>query len=290
MTKKPYLSNGSIKTLDDAEAVAAVHEAEKTLRSGKFSYVDKTLDDQVSKIKESWPVEAREFLRNKAREIAAPGPIDGKVLRKAIHQTLEQIVVPARTKVSGSTAESEYRQATGETALSLLLKEAPDANLVSFTRRNYPRAGKTMKVRTLTFPQRLVVDCSEIDGEQASDIYVLACYVPASKSAVLVGWQTKEDMKAKKKGNKTTDPDNCSWSKMAYYAKHNELRPMTELMSQFGISEATDGILIEKPAIDSLPLPTKGSPIEGVPAEQYDALEAALGKEAAAAIRAKQEK
>jgi len=89
---------------------------------------------------------------------------------------------------------------------------------------------------------------------------VLSLYNEQLNRAWLLGYATKNDLKAAKKGNRTTSPEECLWSKMSYYMLPSELKPMSAMIKTLGLTDIPEGVLFEKmPSHESIPLPSRAS-------------------------------
>ena len=248
-----YAYNDQINVLSDEQVRDAVFYCEKRLRTSKFKYTEyQAFMDQVEEIKTIWPDSVREFIRKKAKEISGKDPITPTSLRKAILSTCS-FIAQERAKLSGRSESTEATFIAGETTLATLFHHAPEGSLTSVPlSKTYQPNGPTIRVKTSLVPRKLVVDEKEVE---TADYYVLALFLEESKTAVLLGFATKEDLKLAKKGNKNTDQFNCQWREMAYYLPLELLRPMSELYETCGLREIPSFISMESvPKIKDIPI------------------------------------
>lgn len=259
-----YHYKGSMAKMTRETISQALAETETRLRTGKFTYTDQQVfQSQVKEIQTIWPEEVRNVMRQTAKDMTPTGQsVSPATIRQAMLTTYEKVICPKRAEIAQGKAEYEYRDATGDIVMSTLFRHAPNGEMQPMQAvRKYAEGGKLIKIKLSASPQRLVVNCDELeksDGTErpgTADIYVQAYYSPTLKSAMLIGFAYKADIRAAAKGNRNTDGANCAWDKMAYHMPISKLRPMAEFLAQSGISEIPQGLLFENvPSPKELPV------------------------------------
>lgn len=259
-----YHYKGSMIRMTRDTIAQALAETEVRLRTGKFTYTDQQVfQAQVKEIQTLWPEEVRNVMRQAAKDMTPAGQnVSPATVRQAMLATYEKLICPKRAEVAQGKSEFEYRDATGDIAMSTIFRHAPNGELQPLQMvRKYSENGKLIKMKLSASPQRLVVNCDEFeksDGTEkqgTAEIYVLAYYSPVLKSSMLIGFAYKADIRAADKGNKNTDGANCAWDKMAYHMPISKLRPMAEFLAQSGITEIPQGLLFENiPSSKELPV------------------------------------
>jgi len=229
-------------SLSDEEVLTIFASLEKRQRSGSFSYSNNIhfFPQQVNEIKETWPKETIAKLREKSTQHPKESSTD--VVRKIIFETLLETLVPKRAIVNNkiSMVAAEKSIAT-DLSLSCLFKHAPVVTDMHGPRR-FDANGPSFMTKTVERTGRVVI--FEENYNQA-DIWVYAIYNHSIKRSILIGWETKEGIRGKKKGNSITNPEECPWQRAAYYFWYSELRPMSDLISKFGLKEIPSLTVLE---------------------------------------------
>lgn len=264
-----YHHKGALVRLGRDAILKSLAETEAKLRTGKFAYTEQQVfQSQVKEIQTVWPEAPRDFMRQIVKGMTPTGQnISPATIRTALYQTFENFICPKRAEVSQSKPEYQFREACADIAMSTLFRRAPSGDLTPIQQvRRYTDNGRLIKIKLSSAPLRLVVNCDELeksDGTEkpgCADLYVQAYFCPALKSAMLLGYAYKADVRAASKGNKHTDNANCAWDKMAYHMPMAKLRPMADFLAQdldskAGIKEFPQGIVFERvPAPEDLPV------------------------------------
>lgn len=240
---------GQVVKMTEDDITKSLQDTERAARTGKFNYPAKmAVQPQVEHLKSSWPKEAQDFVRAEARK---GGNVTEDSVQAAIVKTCREFTAPKRAAKNRTSAENEFAYMLGESALASLFRISPDIGIENAP-RCYRPDGKKIRVKTSSNPKRLVVDEEKKDE---ADIYVQALLVKGLEKAMLLGWATKADILAAQKGNSSTSPEDCSWTKMAYYIPIDRLRPMAEFVQDSGIKDVPSGILFERPPrLSELPM------------------------------------
>jgi hypothetical protein len=227
--------------LSDEEVKQILVSLEERLRSGRFTYSDiQFFREQATEIKEAWPKETVQKLREKSAK--HPKDSNTDVIRSTIFEVLLETLVPKRAIGNNrmSLVAAEKSIATDLT-LSCLFKHAP-----SLADAHEPRAftpdGPLFMTKTVEKTGRVVLfeeDCKK------PDIWIYAIYNHSLKRSVLLGWETKDGIRGKKRGNKSSNKEECPWVNMAYYFWFSEFKPMSELISKFGLEKIPALSLLE---------------------------------------------
>lgn len=247
--KAVYNHNGCFKIIKDEQLKKELETLEVKLRSGKIQYTEEiAFQSQVNDIKKSWDEESKLFIRNKARTLANGSNITPNIIFSAMQETCKEHIAVKRAEKRNSIPYNEYAYMTADIALSTILRIAPDCSIESLPRKIN---SKTIRIKTATNPRRLVIN-EDIVNE--ADIYIQAIFIKAFSKSILLGWATKEDVKAATKANKDTE-NGCYWSKMAYYIPIEKLRPMSSLLELFEVDEIPNGLIFETmPKISEIPI------------------------------------
>jgi len=251
-----YGCKGQFLVMRPEEVVAAIVSCEKSLRTAKVTYVEhQATQSQIDEVKTSWPDLLRNFMREKAKELAGQGnPITLAVIRRAFLATCQHIAEERARLNTMTSIDMELRQLTAELNLATLfgraIHPAISPNSILNAHR-YQTNGKLMRVRSTVAPRHLIVNMKEIDS---AEIYVLALYVEAAKRSILLAYTTKEDLKKAKAAETATDlPE---WKQKSYYIALADLRPMSELYKACNLTEIPAGLAMESvPQISALPIP-----------------------------------
>lgn len=291
MTKdlKIYSYKGEMKTLTPDKIVEIIGGYEKSLRTDKFKYMpDKASFAQAAEIKANWPTPLFELFKQRAKEFAGNQPVTASNIRKAILAVGRHIALE-RSKISNLTYETELRLAFGEIGIASIFQRAPESAINNIpTSRTYQLGGKLIRVKTAVAPKKLVVNVGELlskEGEivaNSPEIYVVSLHNDAVESSILLGYALREDVIKQKKGDKTTDPDNCPWKDMAFYMPIESLRPMSEFYSSCHppLAEIPGGLAFESvPKLSELPIPLKKEVQDMTKGEDVEAFdfEASIG-------------
>jgi len=219
---------------------------ERELRTGLFRYRSSSLTKkQFEEMKRDWPKEAIDFFKAKAIELAGnPQGVNNEIAYRAAISTLYEHVVPSRQKNAAKFIAEDIlkRRVTCDIALSMALDVAFDAG----PSHNNIRVidGKRIEIKYTISPSVFTINCDkEIDK---ADIFVFALFNEEINKAILIGWKVQKDVRTFKRGNKKTDSKGCFWEEMSYYFGYNELTPMSDLASQFGVKELVEGTLLEQ--------------------------------------------
>jgi hypothetical protein len=231
-------------------------DLEKGLRTGLFRYRPLSLTKkQFEEMKKDWPKEAIEFFKKKAIELAGnPQSVNNEIAYRAAIDTLLEYVVKVRQTTPAIHISEEVlkRRITCDIALSMALDVAFDAGPSHNNIRLVD--GRRIEVKYTTSPSKFTINCvKEIDK---ADIFVFALFNEDINKAILIGWKSQKDIRTLKRGNKKTDPIDCFWEEMSYYFGYNELTPMSDLASQFGVKELVEGTLLEQVTqLHCIPIP-----------------------------------
>jgi hypothetical protein len=248
-----------IGNMSDQEIIDVMLRVEKAERTGGFQYAaDEVPASQIEEMK-AWPDEVKNFARDVAKEVKAKHPEFSKtrLQREAMAGTLKMIAAKRASGKGSLALAAEIKTAAADVALSALFKKAPDVSDSYKPRKMMAGKEHTFLVKPSDKMVKLVVNCDQIDQ---ADVYVLSLYNEQLNRAWLLGYATKNDLKAAKKGNRTTSPEECLWSKMSYYMLPSELKPMSAMIKTLGLTDIPEGVLFEKmPSHESIPLPSRAS-------------------------------
>jgi len=253
--KTLYRYAGALCEMDEGKLSTAFLETEKKLRAGGFSYIPaQAFQSQIEEIKMSWPDEAKQFARNRAKELAGAGKPTAAMVRQSLMDTMTQFVPSKRCFGRENFAlVGETKLAATDLALSTLFRRAPDASS-TYSARQYKPGGPRVVAKCSTKLGRLVVNVEDVDS---AELFVLALYNEDLRRSWLLGWTRKDDLKACPTGNRMTNRNECPWNKMAHYMDMDKLKPMSAFLTGFKIQEVSDGLLFESlPAGADLPLPS----------------------------------
>jgi len=228
---------------------------ERGLRTGLFRYRSSSLTKkQFEEMKKDWPKEAIDFFKSKAIELAGnPQGVNNEIAYRAAISTLIEYVVPSRQKNAAKFIGEDIlkRRIACDIALSMSLDVAFDAG----PSHNNIRVidGKRIEIKYTMSPSIFTINCEEeIDK---ADIFVFALFNEEINKAILIGWKPQKDVRTFKRGNKATEKG-CFWEEMSYFFGYNELAPISDLASQFGVKELVEGTLLEQVTqLHCIPIP-----------------------------------
>lgn len=249
MSTKLYTFEGQISALP-AEKVAAIFaDCEQKLRSTGYTYVPhRAFPPQVDELATSWPENVRAFFREKTREFAGTGnAVTAAHIRKGMLATGE-FVAGLRSKASGRSLDSEMAQMACEIAMATIFRRAPEAATGANipVARKYQENGRMIRVKPAITSSRLFVNHGEMES---ADIYVLGLYVDALKVAYLLGFATKDQVKAAK----PEEP-----GQKFIQIPLEKLQPMSAIYKEAGLKELPAGISMEAiPQSKSIPIVLK---------------------------------
>lgn len=247
-----YKINDQIRAMDEDKVSTAFNDVEGRTRSGAIKYSAKPSlsKDQMDDIKKTWPPELIDALRLRAKDLAQGKTVDGEVAYPAAKEVLlkEMPRIKDANKACATPARNVERDVLADLALSMTLGVAPNVT----SERIRTIKGKKVDVRIMVTTTRIVVNEEDVDN---ADIYVAVLVNDPTAKAIIVGWVTKEDLKAANRGNRITDPEHCSWSRMSYWIALDKFKPMVDLMRSMGVQSASPGFACEAvPSISDLPI------------------------------------
>lgn len=250
VAKQLYMYKGQFVALTPEQVATTIASLEKSLRSTAFGYLDqRAFPAQVDEIKAKWPDgDLKDFIRLKARELAGKGnAITMAVVRKAILATGERLA-QLRANASSRSFESEMAQVAGEIAVATIFRRAPDATLNPNSvpsAKAYNEKGQMIRVKASITTTNLYVNLGEQDS---AEIYVLGLYVHALRVAYLLGYATKDQVKA------TIAEKDQNYKQIPI----EKLKPMSSLYMDCGLTELPAGISMEAlPQAKLLPVAAK---------------------------------
>lgn len=248
-----YKYRNQILTMDDALLGGIFERLEGMMRTQEVKYAEKPTitNEQLAAIKAAWPADLMTMVRERAAHLAAGTQVDGAIAYNAIRAVLLE-ELPKRWQASAASVSSTSymaRSILADLSLSMALQVPPSVS----NERVRVINGKRYEIRPMVGTTRLVVNDSDVNN---ADIYVCALVNDQVSKAVLLGWTTSEQLRASQHGNKRTDPDNCSWSRMSFWTRVESLKPMIELMRASGVKSGSPGFAFESvPAAAELPIP-----------------------------------
>lgn len=255
MKKTLYRYAGTYVELDNEKLSKAFVDAERKHRGGQVSYIPaQAFQSQIDEIRTSWPDDAKQFARQRAKDLANGGKPTATMVRQSLLDTMTEFVPGRRCYGRENFAlVGETKLAATDLTLSTLFRRAPDAS-ANYSARQYKPDGPRVVAKCSTKFSRLVVNLEDVDS---AELFVLALYNESLKRSWLIGWAMKDDVKACPSGNRMTNRNECPWNQMAHYMEMDKLRPMSAFLKGFKISEVSDGLLFESvPSPADLPIPS----------------------------------
>ena len=260
MKKNLYKYKGSIVALSSNEIEDLFNEIEKDIRKNNIKYSESLFSkDQLNLIKNSWSNEFKSFLREKLKDKKEKPSL--KEIGKEIFSILsEEARSRAKKRSTDRTLPNilkyELKLFSADMALSSLFKKAP-----SITPTNIKNIGNlSVYVQVSDKPVRLVVDSDKV---KEAKVYILGIFNEDTLKTRFLGWIGQTELENAKTGDKSTDPKNCSWSKMSNYIEYKDLKPMSELISRLKIEEVSDGLIFENvPEEKKFPVLSRLRPID----------------------------
>ena len=229
-------------------------ELEKSLRTGIFNYKKPALSKkQYEEMKQHWTPEALEFFKARASKLSAGQKTTSEIAYQAAIATVMEFLPEARQKNSAVVlnSSSQQRRILLDISLSMMMDVAFDASNISSSVKVV--AGKKIETRYTLVAGKFRIDCEEAGN---ADIFIFSLYNELIDKPILIGWKNQAEVRACRRGNKNTDPDNCQWEKMSFHFTYPELNPISDLATQFGLKELPEGILLEQiTQLHYLPIP-----------------------------------
>jgi hypothetical protein len=230
----------SICMLDRTQVISAIKATEMAMRTSKTSYVEAPLfKEQVDEIKQKWPPELTASVRERIKTHKGQvGPED-----------MRRFVMDAIRGTIPSCKPYDKRSVSAEMALATLFRRAPDYER-NF--RAYRPGGPVIGYKVTPRPGRMVIDK---DRAGQAEIFVYCYYCEDVDLSMILGYATQDDVRKMRSGNMHTLPNECMWTKDAYFQDYQKLRPMTEFLNKFSITTIPSMTLFESPPlVDDLPL------------------------------------
>jgi len=230
----------SICLLDASHAVSAIKAAEMTVRTSKSEYVDAPLfKEQVDEIKQQWPPELTASVRERIK--AHKGQVGPEEMRRFAMDAIRGTIPNCKAY--------DRRCVASEMALATLFRRAPDHQRKF---RAYRKGGPVIGYKVSPRPNRMVIDK---DKAGQAEMFVYCYYCEEVDLSMLLGYATQDDVRKMNSGNMHTLPNECMWTRDAYFQDYQKLRPMSEFLSKFSISPIPSLVLFESPPdIDDIPL------------------------------------
>lgn len=249
-----YMFQHQFVGMDGDKVAQVLLDLEKSLRTGTFKYKKPSLSKkQYEEIKQSWSPEAHEFFKSRATKIAGDQKVTPEIAYQAAVATVSEFIPEARRK-NTAVVKEETPLDKKRTLLDIYLSSMMN---VAFEASNTPTnmkiiAGKKIETRFSYTANMFRVDCEDVGN---ADFFVFSLYNEIIEKPIFIGWKNQSEVRACRRGNKNTD-NNCMWEKMSFYFTYPELNPMSDLLTQFGIKELPEGILLEQVTqLHYLPIP-----------------------------------
>jgi len=249
-----YNHRNQFISFDKERVNQVLTDLEKGLRTGLFEYKQTSMTKkQFEQMEREWPAECVEFFKKKAKELANGEKVNPQIAYQAAVATLLEFVLPNRVKNAAIRLSETTIKRTMllDISISMMLDVAFDASYTPTKSRII--SNKKIEPKYTLTANKFAIDCDDVDN---ADIFVYALYNEQLEKAVLIGWKTQNEIRACKRGNKKTDPDNCPWSKMSFYFTYPQLNPMSDLATQFGLKQLPENVLLEQVTqLYNLPIP-----------------------------------
>jgi hypothetical protein len=266
--KNIYEFRNKLVTMTTEQFLAEVKTLEESSRSGKFKYTNIPLfSEQIAEIK-TWPAKYVDNIRSIAKRLSGGDALKNEMLWSALVQTLKEVIAVERSTNLNTRLDTEIRYLMAELSLATLFKRAPENG--NGLIRKYSDKGRTFRIKASSAPRRVVVNPAEVDS---AEVFVFAYYAQTLPHAMLLGWATRDQVKAMPLANRQTDPK-YNWDDMLHLSNISALNPMSKIMGALNATEFVAGTIFETPPAEGA-LPFMGAKqlqdgLRTVKAENFD--------------------